>query len=269
MKSVHNNDIIKNHILELAPLETFNAELLLPNCSYPRKLCEFIIALSLVWNDMKSIHLYLAHMQNISKEFLEKHGALNKFSGESLGILNFIQKINIGIIWELKILIKDSEKVINSNAFKKICENIGENGKNDKEYYQENWNTLVNCALERYDEGNPLADALKKIRNKITNHYNKREIFSAFKKRFKTEIEKKQGSKPRPEDLPYISRGDSMAQTRLFFADAVVEKYIEINARQSDSDLIEELNMINNSLNPAIKALVISFIKLRGEISKT
>ena len=262
MKIACSKDTIKNHILKLSPLKSFNADLLLPNGQYDKKLCEFIIALSLVWNDIKSVHLYLDHMQNISKEFIKKHGALNKYTGESLGILNFILKINIGIIYELMNLIRESEKTINSDSFKKICDKLDH-------IYLENWNVLVDCAFKRYSKDNPLKKMLKNIRNRITNHYDKKKIFYAYEKRFKTDIKKNKNSEPIPEDLPYISKGNSMAETRLFYADATVEKYVEIEAKQSKINILDELNMINNLINPAIQALVITFIESRGKITES
>ena len=195
--------------------------------------------------------LLYGHIRTLNKDFVKEYGIISPYSGESSGIVIYLIKTWTSTIWELFCLIRKSEEIISTLVFENIRKKM------DKEF-RKNWDIIVNCALDKHTVKTTFAKSLSRIRSKITNHYDAGEISKGYKIKFK-------------DDVPYLSKGNSMAQTRFYFADAAAEEYYisQTNKFGNEGEFADEVNMISDNLDRAIQSLVISYIKLRGHIRPT
>jgi len=87
----------------LADLQYFDPKAFQSDSNVSKEVCGFVLSLALIYNDLKNINLIL--------EILEKSKPQGTFEerkdwGEYYGVLNYLDRINIGLLHELFNLIK-------------------------------------------------------------------------------------------------------------------------------------------------------------------
>ena len=247
--------MIEESLKSLNPLESFNKEAFIGDHQYSQDLCNFILALSLIWNDTKNILIFYEYIKELkpkNKEFSDpKEMPIMPIWGEISGIEIYLEKTLIALIHELFFLIKNSKDVVESNCFKTICKQLHKN-------CRDSWNIIISYAFGDADSKTPLGKALIMIRHKIANHYDKNEIFKGYKKKFLSE-----------SNIPYISRGNSMLEKRFYFADASAQEYyMSQKEKVTFDDFYKNINLIKNSINLAIQNLIETFIQRRSAWKK-
>jgi len=244
-------DMIFESISSLRPLETFDEKAFLGNDEYSQELCNFVLALSLIWNDTKNLILYYEHIKCVQPKNdtfdRPEDTPVTPIWGETSGIKNYIEKMLIALIHELFSLIKKSENVIESRSFKDII----------KQLHTENrqrWQIIKQYAFDDADSKTDLGKAFLMVRHKIASHYDKDELFKGYKRKFINS-----------ENKPIISRGNQMGEQRFYFADAAAQEYYMSHQEKVLPDVFQNnFRLIIDSLNVSIRNIVETFIQKRS-----
>jgi hypothetical protein len=236
---------------ELNQLETFDKNAFIGDDKYPQNLCNFILSLALIWNDLKNLLSLFEFMNeqlpNDTKVDKPEEMPIEPIWGEISGYKIFFEKHIVSIIHELFTLIRNSNDVVNSTTFRAILKKI-------KKANKEPWVTITNISFGKDDSSTDFGKALLMVRHKISNHFDKGEIFKGYKRKF---IDKK--------GIPYVSRCEHMASTRFYFADAAAQEYYR---RYQEKMTIEQfyqlLNSIKNGINFSLQNIILTFIQERS-----
>ena len=230
----------------LAPLQTFSQEAFVGNDNVPQDICNFVLALALIYNDCKDgifSNLILAESKPTGEPKLSRAwGAYN-------GIKVHYLRLYIALIQELLNLIADNQRTIKHPFFNSVVRQLS---KQDRE----SWDALTNAALQR-KTSSPLNKFLLMIRNKVSSHYDPKELYGGYRYHFF-----RSGSS---SESPFISRGTSMQTSRFYFADAAAEGYLQSQAvKENPNELISRVADLTADLNRSIMQLVNHFIQKRG-----
>lgn len=231
---------------ELAQLETFDPLAFQADDKVPQDLCNFILTLALIYNDCKNlIYAYIVTAQSRP----EGRFVRNRLWGALSGIQFHIFRTVIGLLHELFNLIRSNKSLLQQPFFKSIVRQIDPSARNA-------WETVVAVAL-----GNTPSDTLGKnlllVRNKMSFHYDGKAIFIGYSHHFlKSEHLDKRA---------FISRGNSMKESRFYFADAAATGYLRsIVGRKNMEELIVKIGDMLSPINYSLMAIVNSYIQKRG-----
>ncbi len=235
--------MIEESLSNLSSLETFDKKAFIGDHEYSQDLCNFILALSLIWNDTKNIMLFYEYLKSLEPKDMPVIPIRSQISGIKI----YFEKSLIAVIHELFSLIKNSKDVVESNCFKTVFKKMHKD-------CRESWKSIISYAFDEADPKTPLGKALLMVRHKIANHYDKEEIFKGYKKKFLMK-----------SDIPYISRGNSMCEKRFYFADAAAQEYYRSKQENvTYEEFYKNIDLINNCINLAIQNLVETFIQKRS-----
>ncbi len=235
----------RDHIAELAPLESFDAAAFTGSDDYPQQLCDFVLALSLAFNDLKD--LVVAHDVLLSVQPAES-STVTAEVGEYNGITLHLIRMHLAIVHELIELIGRNANTTNHSAFRKIVSKLAPGAR-------EAWAEVTKAVDGKEPGQSDLGNFLFFARNKVVFHYDRKEISRGYAKAFVASSVRE----------PFLSRGRSLATSRFYFADAAAEQYMrEKGDPLGDTAFtIAALNLIN-SVTFAIHEVVLTFINLRG-----
>lgn len=238
-------NMFSNHYSNLADLEYFDPQAFQPDSNVSKELCGFILSLAFIYNDMKNISLFF---ELTSKSAPEGEFEERKDWGEFNGILNFLDRLIIGLLHELFRLIRDNKKVIDDIYFKQIIKSIRKDVKTS-------WQALVDTSFDRYSS-NQLAKELMIIRNKVSFHYDPKVIKQGYDFFY---------DKVKKMNRAYISRGRNMQESRYYFADAAGESCIQYISGSVDThSFFESIDQNLKLLNNSICQIINNFIYKRG-----
>jgi hypothetical protein len=229
---------------KLVPLEAFDPSAFIGNDVVPQDVCDFVLALAVAYNDLHDTTVARILLNDITVPHESK-------PSQALGFRNGLRtstlRIQLGFIRELLALIADNKTAINQPYFKNLCFKLTPKG-------QLSWSSLYNVAFQK-PSSDPLSKALVIIRKKVAFHYDAHQIGQSFKNAFvPTGIHRQ----------PFISRGRTMSQTRFYFADAAIQKYlIEKDTEKILKDLLEGNAKLYEQINQALYEPVIRFIESR------
>ena len=240
-----------DHLKDLSPLDTFDKNVFIENDKYSQGLCNFILTLALIWNDIKNLlTLYKFMNKQLPKDIQvdkPEDMPIEPLWGEISGFKIFLEKHVVSIIHELFNLISNSKKEIESDQFKWIFKQLRKESK-------ESWSTILKYSFGEDETQTNFGKILHRIRNKISNHYDKKEIFQGYKKKFIV-----------GNEIPYISRGSTMAEHRFYFADAAAQTYyISRQETISEKDFYLILNSLQGNINFALQNIIMTFIQSRS-----
>jgi hypothetical protein len=227
---------------DLVPLETFSPDALRQNKKFPQEMCDLVIALALAYNDFRDIFFAHILLDEVKSEEQNIPNTKNAFDN---GLRNTIVRMQIGIIRELLVLIKNNNETICQPTFKKLHSKLSKKGKNA-------WDALYNAATDQKSD-HPLYKTLIIIRNKVAFHYDAHELGRGYQSAFfgTTRYYK-----------PLLSRGTKLRNTRFYFADAAAHAYI--SSKTTDTNLLDFFNTngeLMESINRALYEIVTCFIQ--------
>ncbi|MCF7832539.1 MAG: hypothetical protein K9N05_03040 [Candidatus Marinimicrobia bacterium] len=230
--------------------ETFDKTVFMPDNNFNKEICGFVLALSVIWNDIKNLDLFIENLNNFQLSLKEKYDVYSSIRGEISGITySFLMK-SVSTINELFYLIRKSNKVLKNENYKKIIKQM-------RNQNRTHWLEIVDIArMNANDHKNndtapsEFKNILILIRNNVGFHYSSKELLGGYI------LEYNESNK-----IPYISRGNSMKESRFYYADASVQAYYESKIK---SDLYSQLNLIRKEVNNSIMNLVTQFINLRA-----
>lgn len=240
------NSIIKN-IHTLNQIESFDPEIFKGRDKKEQDLCNLILTVSMIWNDIKNVMLYYefvdTYLTKYKKEKGDKLEHNDRFQGEIYGILIHIHRMLISIIHEFFALLRNNQKTLRSSEFNAIRSKLKR--KNSKALEE-----LINFGISNRSSKTELGIALHRVRNQISNHYDPKQIFKGYNIKFFES-----------DNLPYFSRGIKMSQQRFYFADAACQEFfVSWHKKMSTDDFFKFINDIIGAINHSISNLVIAFI---------
>ena len=226
-------------------LETFDPTAFIADENIPQEVCNFVLALALAYNDVKDA--------TEAWHRLKQHDPPGQFRkqvdfGMQAGKKVHLVRYQVGLVNEICELIRRSERIISHSSLQFSIRQMSKKSRAA-------WYSLVDTATGKLRTG-PLAQAVTRIRQKVIFHYDSAEIFNGYKRHFFDGTIAK--------DQAYISRGNTMAESRFYFADAAAEGYLDIRSGEGQATAIAE-NIIGamRDANLAIMQLVNSFIQKR------
>lgn len=230
---------------ELAQLETFDPAAFQADDKVTQDLCNFILALALIYNDCKN----LIYAYTVNEQSCPKGKVRTRLGGASSGIQVHIFRTIIGLLHELFKLIQNNKSLLQQKFFMSVVSQMNQPAKKA-------WNTVVAVALGN-KPSNKLGKRLLLVRNKISFHYDCKAIFNGYSHHF---------LKSEPiDDRAFISRGSSMKKSRFYFADAAAQGYLgSMMGQKNMGKLIIEIVDLLDPVNRSLMAIVTSYIQKRG-----
>jgi len=225
---------------------------------------DFFLVLAVIYNDLKG----LIHLE---KDFMDNHvpptsGTPSAYLGEYNGMTTQLYKTLAGLVNEFFVFLKEHEKLYKEPRFQlmflKMAPSVGKE-----------WEGILDAALERPDSKKPgtLGYRLLRVRNDVAFHYYKSEkvLREAFQEFFNDET--------RPNaDFAYYSFGENMQDTRFYYADAAVQRYLMKTASTEGApnyakdivalqDFQSETFKLVRSMNIVLANMLRRFITMRHE----
>lgn len=237
---------LRDESTQLAPLQTFDPNAFVGNETVPQEICNFVLALSLIYNDCKN-GIFSNLILEESKPDGEPEPSLAW--GAYGGIKVHYLRLHFALIHELLKLIVGNKPVIEHQFFISVVKLLARK-------VRDSWNALVDASFEK-QTSSPLNKALLMIRNKVSFHYDPKELFKGFQYHFFRNVTSIEPA--------FVSRGKSMRNSRFYFADAAANGYLRSQVDNKDPrELLIRLADITAHLNQAIMQIVDRFIQKRG-----
>jgi len=228
----------------LAPLETFDPAAFRADDRYPQEVCDFVLALGLVYNDFRDLVMGQGLLNAaVPKDVQTPTPRL----GEVGGIHSHLNRLMAALIHELSKLIERNTKILEHPAFTNLVKQLPRKAR-------EAWLSVV-TATQKDTATDSLSRLVLFARHKIAYHYDAEEIGRGFRRAFVDDQTR----------MPFLSRGDSMVKSRFYFADGAADTYLRTSA---DKQVVEEFFSakldILDDINHALRELVSRFINARG-----
>lgn len=237
---------IREECAMLATLETFDPQAFVGNTDIPQHLCNFILTLSLIYNDCKDAiqaHVALAGARPEGRP--QKTRAWGATSGAQFHVFRAVA----GLVHELFDLISDNRAILNDPFFISLLRQLHPKSRRA-------WQALANVACDAAPT-DQLTKKLSRLRHKILSHYDPSEIFRGYRQHFL--------GPTRRDDRAYVSRGDTMRATRFYFADAAGTGYLDLLVGSDQADeLKSEIGDVIDQINHGVMMIVRAFIQQRG-----
>jgi hypothetical protein len=235
---------------KLAKLQYFTPNVFILNNKKEQEVCNFILMLSLIYNDFKDLLWAYFYMEKCKLPTISHP---TSYSGQYGGINWHITRLFHSLIFEFTKLIKENSTVLDHPLFIKTIQQIHKENKN-------NWNWLVSFAKgENIDENDKkLHEISRLIRNTIAFHYYQPKfLYSGYECFFL--------KKDNPTNQnAFISNGVSLETTRFYFADAAVEGCFQRIISKEDVKILNRtLKDITEKIGKTLHNIIISFIQLR------
>ena len=235
----------QQHYDELAALESVQAEAFMGDVNTSQELCDLIVALALIYNDLRDTHS--AHIL-LNEVEPQQPASETPECGQFHGLRLHVMRLQVGLVDELLNVVRRHERVLQEQTFRKVVSQLGKDAKL-------RWAAIVGVALGK-KTGDETARKLAIIRNKIAFHYDTTEIGRGFRESFLGK-----GDHGRH---PLLSRGGSVAETRFYFADAAAQACILPHGQPSLGNHFFEGGGLVRDINVALYSIVTRFVQVRG-----
>lgn len=229
---------------QLAPLESFDAAAFLAGGDAPQDLCDFVLALALVYNDYRDV--LLAHVLLMGVEPQDTVAATPPRALAN-GLRTTLFRVQAGVVHELFNVINESAHVMEEPLFDRVIRTMSKEGR-------EAWRSLLDAAAGR-GGNDPLARALLLVRNKVAFHYDARQLGAGYELAFGAH---------HPAREPMLCRGRSLLASRFCFADAAAQSYLfQKTQAGSAQELLDGASALSKQLHHALFEIATRFIQAR------
>lgn len=229
---------------KLASPQNVDPKAFLSDSKVSVEVCALVMALALFFNDLRdAVYAYLILMENKPGEKFQRTVEWGNHTGMQIHLIRY----HLAVLHELFKLIRSNSKILEDPFLKEVLRNLSKQSKRG-------WETLVTVSLGGTGTGS-LAQALVKLRNNITFHYEAKAILSGFERHFLQDGASK--------EVAVLSRGDSIASTRFYFADAAAQGSIQMRVDEKDK-LFQEVHLITREAMPIVGEIVSLFVTKRG-----
>ncbi len=217
----------------------------------------FFLVLAVIYNDLKGLALFEKLVIDTYRQV--EPGEISVHAGEIGGVFTQIGKLFISNMREFFDFLKENEDILSGTEFKEILLKI-----NNKDI-QNRLKDIIDVAFNKSPKNSDFTKHLILIRNNIAFHYD--QSGKELEKSFCNFFHKKR--KIGVNDLAYYSVGETMEDTRFFYADAAVQEYMR--STRNDRDKLEELDIkykreitqILRDMNFVISRLLKAYLKNR------
>jgi hypothetical protein len=228
----------------LSEVEAFDEKAFKGDSEWPQELCDLTLALALVYNDFKDV--FTGHAV-LSDSAPSGSPAGTAEWGQYTGLRVHLIRIQCALIHELLELLRSKSAVLNSPAFKRVFKHLPRDE-------QEAWASLEDVTFHRASS-RTLARALHIIRNKVAYHYDAAEIAAGYRA----------ACCGGPAGVPRLSRGENLAGTRFYFADAAAQSaYLGTSSDSLVASFLRGDISLLKDIHHALFYFVTSFIQARG-----
>ncbi len=232
------------HTDALVSLESFPKEAFEPSADATREECGFFLALAVIHDDLKDVVLSQVLLSEIP---VPDPVIPSTHRGQYAGLEAHLFRTLVGIMHELLEVIRAHPTVLKGRLFKEVQRVCPKPGKKA-------WRAIVDAAAGELSS-DPLNKALFFVRNKVSFHYDVKELARGYQLAF---------SQPR-FGVPMLSRGNNMRESRFYFADAASQAYFfELTGADGTSPVFSWSTDLSAQVNHALHWLVLKFIEVRG-----
>jgi hypothetical protein len=234
-----------DHVRGLASLETFDSRAFAPDDTYSQQVCDVVLSLALVFNDLKDV--LVAH-DLLATAAPKERAAISPEVGEYNGLVLHLVRLHIGIVHELTEMLAANRAAIEDKTFQRVVTRLSSSGRNA-------WRAVIEAVDAKGPSKDPLGKFLYFARNKISFHYDRKEISRGYTRAFLGKSDR----------VPYISRGDTLATSRFYFADAAAEEYMRtVGDPIGDDEFAVSIVKLIKHVTFAIHEIVVNFVNGRG-----
>jgi len=239
----------EEYVQALVPLEAMDPKVFIGGEDASQKLCNFILALALVYNDFKVVIVGHHAVDTVEpKNLMVKTPEVGMFNAVRIGMF----RLHAGIFRELFDLIYNNADVLAEPFFSRLERKLTSEGR-------AHWQALCDIASSR-PKDNPELKALLLVRNKVAFHYDPAALFAGYRMSCVDDV----------TNPPLVSRGNTMQATHFFFADAAAMSYMSEAAEQDAlMDILCGRSPLTHRINVALYELVTKFVAERGFAWKT
>jgi hypothetical protein len=238
----------------LAPLTRLEPEKLISK-EGKDSLAEFLLALSLVFNDLKGIVNWREY-NNLSAP---KEPTISAESGEWMGFEMQTQRLMIAQLHELLRLIEEFKDVVEGEEIRRIVRKAPASTRR-------RWDEIVRIATGKGKAGDDtFATILLKVRNNASYHYYQPKTLLAGFRDFFFTSEKNEGN-----EWALASIGNSMGQTRFYFADAAMQATLDtLTDKQTGKKFTKRFGEVIDDVNQALAYIISQYVKRAKPTAKS
>ncbi len=231
------NKIFKGELKYLNPNKILNI-------NDDQKVDSFFLALGLIFNDLKGIHIFAQTIQNIYKKPEEVETTYH--AGEYNGLMSQLDRLTIGIISEFFELVNKQKEIFNDMNYKSIINSLHKETVND-------WNII----LKTNDQ---ILRKISNIRSNVVHHYDYQNL-ERLKEGYNHAFFGQRKKFPQHKNAFY-STGKKIQEIRFFYCDAAAEDYIHKTLSDNGKS---DLKKITNKLLVTIGSIVIGYVKMKDK----
>jgi hypothetical protein len=230
----------------LAPLTKLEPEKLVSKDGRD-SLAEFVLALSLVFNDLKGIVNWRDYIRSQPPET----NVISPESGEWIGFEMQIHRLMIAQLHELLRLIEEFEEIVEGEEMRRIM-------KKAVPSVRRRWGEIVRIAIGKgSSRDDTFANVLVKVRNNASYHYYQpKTLLAGFREFFYT------SPTNAGNEWAYASIGNNMGQTRFYFADAAMQATLyTLTEKPMGKRFAKRLGDVIEDVNQALAYIIGQYIK--------
>lgn len=217
----------------------------------------FFLVMSLIFNDLKGLIYFDLELRTTRRK--PTTGEVTTHAGEFGGLSLQLYKLQVGLVSEFLVFLKENEKVLSTYTFKNILKKLPADAKTI-------WCQVEQIALEstQTKHVSDFSKILISIRSNLAHHY-----YQSGKPMRKGFIGKFiENDRDATSSKAYYSIGENMESTRFYYADAAMQEYLLISAKRTyDSGVegYEDFNLLQNDVNGLIRRMNVSIQLLLKE----
>lgn len=229
---------------KLADLESFDPEAFISDDKMTQASCDFVLALALVFNDLKDL---LLGNSLLIKEAPTDQTTPTKELGAFAGAHFHFYRLFLAVLCELLYVVNKNADVLMGPSFLAVVKNLPERPRLA-------WQKIVTAA-EVGSSSDPDIKFLLVARNTVAFHYDRKAMGRGYRAAFPDTS----------RDMPYVSRGANITGTRFYFADRAAQSYLQ--QAFGDQDLhqyfLRQPEFIPD-VGVALFTIVTAFVNTRG-----
>lgn len=231
---------------KLAPLEYVDASIFDGKDAKEQEVCDFILTLALVQNDLKDLLWAFGEIKERSPKSFELSAEAGQLNGMGAHCVRQLYALH----HELLKLVKENPDPQSHELFQNVISRISKDSR-------AHWRKIV-AASSLKPADDVLSKLLVVVRDNIASHYYGTKVLArGFKKYY-------DGSGPTGKKL-FVSRGITPISTRFYFVDGAAQGALEYLARDATREaLADRLGDLTAATFVSINAIVTRFMEDRA-----